>query len=541
MARAPRSSRSTPAAAPRAEPEVAAEKPARRPHVPTLASLTSDVRTLALNAFILATVVLLVPVIAVQFFRNEVIIEPIAVPEVVQAAGLTPEIASKLLADALVALVEEVGRDVTSVNVIPLSQKVDFSIPDSGLSIDSLVYYVRQFFGVAETRIGGEFRCGTPECGTESLVLRLRLTGRDRAVIQLDPRAETPEDAYFEIAATQVLANIDPFVAIAAQADTNPGLAATLARQLIRTRQPQAEFAHNLLGNILGNEENYAAAIDQFRAALAIRPDFTQARLGLGRALTAAGRLEDAEAVYAELNRSAPENAQAAEGLADLRVAQGRAADAMPLYLEAADRDPRTSRYYTKAGRLALESADAQTGVVLLGQALEADPADELALFTLADHHFNSDEFLEAAPVVRAWAGYAPDNPEARRFAAVVERQIENYPAALEQAEAALRLRPGTIELERLRSDILLLLERHEDAIALLEPLVTQFPEDSGLWYDLARHRFALGDKAGALDAYRLVVTTNADPASIDAMMADAFVNALSAELAAEKAVPSIE
>src|SRR5688572_33481830 len=95
---------------PAAKPATVPAAPARDPiTLPEAASLTSDVRTLLVNITILLAIVLVVPVIAVQFLRSQVVIEPIGVPAQLSATGLTAEIAAGRLWDGLEAITAAAG------------------------------------------------------------------------------------------------------------------------------------------------------------------------------------------------------------------------------------------------------------------------------------------------------------------------------------------------------------------------------------------------------------------------------------------------
>ena len=249
------------------------------------AGLSTDVRTLAVNLTILAVIIRVVPVIASQFLREQVLIEPIAVPEALLATGLTPEVAANRLWDGLKEVKEAAGSSKGSVTAIPDSKQVDFSIPDSGLSIDSLIYYVRQFFNAYETRIGGEFRCADPACSPAGITLRLRVVRDDMELLQLPPMGPRAEAEYFRDAAGEVMAVLDPFTAIAADAAAEPKRAQVLARRLIRSGHKDAKWAHNLIGNMLLDDNDIAGAETAYRAALALDPDFPTARTNLGNAL----------------------------------------------------------------------------------------------------------------------------------------------------------------------------------------------------------------------------------------------------------------
>src|SRR5687767_10349318 len=180
---------------PATKPAPAPAAPVRDPiTLPEAAAFTSDVRTLLVNITILVAIVLVVPVIVAQFWRSQVVIEPLTVPQAMVATGLTPEVAAGRLWDGLEAVTDAAGTAKRSVVSIPESAKVDFAIPDSGLSIDALVYYVRQFFNSYETRITGEFRCADASCAPEGQSLRIRVVSNTVELIDMPVRGTRSEE-----------------------------------------------------------------------------------------------------------------------------------------------------------------------------------------------------------------------------------------------------------------------------------------------------------------------------------------------------------
>lgn len=121
-------------------PEKTAAALPRRLHVPTLATLSNDFRTLFINLFLLAIFLVMTPVVGLQFMRSQVIIDAIAVPPALAARGLSADVASNRLWDGLHDAEVMASSSKEGITVLPKSQRVDFSIPDLGISIDSPVY-----------------------------------------------------------------------------------------------------------------------------------------------------------------------------------------------------------------------------------------------------------------------------------------------------------------------------------------------------------------------------------------------------------------
>ena len=72
----------------------------------------------------------------------------------------------------------------------------------------------------------------------------------------------------------------------------NPGAALPMLQGAVKS-DPRSPEAHNFLGSALASLGRTAEAM-KFQAALALRPDYLNARLNLGNALVRAGRLDEA-------------------------------------------------------------------------------------------------------------------------------------------------------------------------------------------------------------------------------------------------------
>jgi tetratricopeptide (TPR) repeat protein len=78
--------------------------------------------------------------------------------------------------------------------------------------------------------------------------------------------------------------------------------------------KPDYAWAHNNLGNALGEQGKLAEAIAEFREGIRIKPDDAAAHYNLGRALREQGKLAEAIAEF----RTARDNVQRGSELAQL-------------------------------------------------------------------------------------------------------------------------------------------------------------------------------------------------------------------------------
>lgn len=151
--------------------------PLRKPrlHSPTLVTFSAAMRTPLLKLCLLVIVVVMVPVVALQFTKAQVIIDTFDLPAALTQRGLAADVVANRLWGWLVEVKAAAASSKEGGEAIPSSQPVDFRIPDFAISIDSLMYYVRQFFHLYQTRISGEFVCADAACAPEGMALRVRV------------------------------------------------------------------------------------------------------------------------------------------------------------------------------------------------------------------------------------------------------------------------------------------------------------------------------------------------------------------------------
>jgi tetratricopeptide (TPR) repeat protein len=502
---------------------------ADRMSLPGLESWSTNVRTVLFNLFFLILVIILLPLLIGQFRRDQVVIEPIAVPEALAARGLTADVAASRIWDGLSDVTRAARTSKETIVALPDNRRVEFSFPDSGVSIESLVFHVRRLFNAYETRIAGEFVCATAECMPETVSLRLRVVRDGVDIIDLPPMGDRTERAYFADAASGILAVLDPFVAIGAAAETEPLKATILARRLIRSHHEDAKWAHNLIGLIRSDAGDATAAMTEFRAAIALDPSFLPARNNLGNALLRAGDLAGARAQFEAVRARDAGNVHASEGFAELALLAGDRATAVRHYLEAAEQDPVDPRYVTKAGRIELAAGRTEEGVILLTRALELDPGYLMAFGELAAMHLAKGDNLAAEKLYRDAADYAPGDPEAQMAHGRILAILKQWEAAVVRLKRAAELDPGNAGYRLQWAVGLQRLGRLDEALAQLLAAEKLAPADPDVQMSMGDVYRDLDRSPEAVAAYRKYL----DLAAADAIMrpvAERFIALLSAK-----------
>lgn len=503
----PRPDEATPATP--SEPEGTKTAPARRLiSLPTVEATSNTVRSLLINFSFFVAFFLLLPALATQLWRNQVVIEPIAVPPALVQMGLTPDVAANRVWDGLKDFEAAADTAKRTFVAVPEGRALDFSIPQSGLSLESVMSQLRQFLNLFETRISGEFVCASPACAPAEMRLRLRVLRGTATVIDLPEMGATESRDYFRLAAESIFSELDPFVSIAALSRTAPDRAVVLARQMVRRRDPAAQWAYNLIGEIEMGRGKHAEALAAFDAAVALDSRLSEAKVNRALALANLGRFDEADAA---LGKAGAMPVEAAKARASVAYMRGDRAAAVKHFLEAARLDPAEPRHLVLAGRTELELGSREPGEAHLKDALAVAPGDPEALEALGNLYYgkygDAPDYAAAATMYGNWAQFDPTNAQAwfslgnarvatREFADAVAA----YDTAMARGETSDRLkvvRAGAIMGMALDGERPL-----GDAIAAFEPLRSAEPPIPTVFLSLGKLYDKSSRPAEALAAF---------------------------------------
>lgn len=499
--------------APAALPPGPAPAPPRRLlSLPSVEAASNTLRAVLLNFSFFAAFFLLLPALATQLWKDQVVIEPISVPPALIQMGLTPEVAANRIWDGLKDFESAADTAKRTFVAVPQGRALDFSIPQSGLSLEAVLSQLRQFLNLFETRISGEFVCATPACVPEQMRLRLRVLRGTATIIDLPEVGAMASRDYFRAAAEDIFSELDPFVSIAALSRAAPDRAVVLARQMVRRRDPDAQWAYNLIGEIEMGRGNHAEALAAFDAAAALDPRLVEARVNRALALAHLGRFDAAGAELQQAGKAGSNRLEVTKALASVAYMQGDRAAAIGHFLEAANLDPGEPRHLVLAGRTELELGDRPAGEAHLMEALAVAPGDPEALEALGNLYYgkfgNPPDFAAAAAMYRNWAQFDPQNAQAwfsLGNALVATRQ---YTEALAAYDTAIARGESGDRLQVVRAGALMGLalagERPlADAIAAFEALGDAEPPVPAVFLSLGKLYDKAGEPVEALAAYR--------------------------------------
>lgn len=206
--------------------------------------------------------------------------------------------------------------------------------------------------------------------------------------------------------------------------------AVTLLRDVVRT-DPAVTDAWFMLGSEAAARQRHADAIEHFRRALALKPDYDLVVRAMAKSFRALGRNADALAGYERLIALDPNNAFARHEMADILIDAKRYDEARRELEAALESAPTLAVARTSLGAVLLQLGDATGAERELRRALETRPDLPLAHFNLA---------------LIAESKGASDAAMAE-YSAELERNPEGYRAAFNLGQLHGRL--GNLEGQR--------------------------------------------------------------------------------------------
>jgi protein O-mannosyl-transferase len=257
----------------------------------------------------------------------------------------------------------------------------------------------------------------------------------------------------------------------------------TLYRTTI-SRNPQSWMAHNNLGVALARMGRTPEAIDEYQAALRIKPDYAEPHNNLSTILSRQpDRMPDAIAEVREALRLKPDYPEALVNLASfLAAAPGRLPDAIATYQAALRLKPDHAEAHNDLGLALLQMPGRLPDAIReLQAAVQLEPDNAQMHDNLAGALVQMPGRLpDAIAEVQAALAIAPDDPQAHDFLGRSLSQMPGrLPDAIAEFEAALRLAPSYVQAHNDLGVVLLYVHsRRADAIAEFRAALALNPND---------------------------------------------------------------
>jgi len=304
------------------------------------------------------------------------------------------------------------------------------------------------------------------------------------------------------------------------------------AEQLCRhvlAKEPNLDYAQQLLGVVLLGAGYTQAAIDSLRRALELNPSPAGYHFNLGAALTRAGDHPAAVASYRAAVERAPEVATMHEALGSALRAAGDSLAAEVEYREAVRLQPTLVTAHNNLGNALQDQKRLDEAAQAFREAVRLQP-------DLAEVHFNLGNCLnEQGRIQEAIAAYQQavrlrdDLTLAWQHLGLALQQVARYPEAADHHRRALELDPNLIEAHVALGVALQLLGNAAEAVPCYRRALALNPESVTAEFNLASALHMVRSLDEAVIHYRRVVTR--DPSHAEAWSGLAMLSVLAGDL----------
>lgn len=302
------------------------------------------------------------------------------------------------------------------------------------------------------------------------------------------------------------------------------------------TREPRRSAALDVdnlirLGLHYGRQKEFARAIREFQMALAAKPAFPPALLGMARVLSWQGHYAQSLKIYDSLLRADPENGDAAAGKAFVLLWSKRAGEAEELFSALLRRFPQDAELADGLRRA--RAALAAASMVTPRTTVAVRRGESLSPSRSARNPKEGDA-LPALAAIPSAPSRCPQNVEYRRQAlsqspddswlslARSLASCRQYGEAIERYRRYLKMRPKATDALLEMAGAMLRSRRTRESIEPFRDLVKLEPTNIDAKLGLAHVLAADGQYAAALSCYDDLLKTRPD--NYDALQGKAFV-----------------
>jgi protein O-mannosyl-transferase len=210
-------------------------------------------------------------------------------------------------------------------------------------------------------------------------------------------------------------------------------------------RNPGCWMADYNLGIVLSDQGEADQAIDHYRRAVALRPDYAEAHYNLGRLLVERGQLDDAIAHYERAAAINPADAEAQNNLGVTLFGIGRGDDAIAHYQKALEIRPDYAEASCNLANALIAKGDFDGAIARYTACLAAIPDQEEAQYNLASALLRKGRTDEAIVEYKKVLQIHPESADAHANLGSAWLAKGRVRDALAEYRQALRISPENL------------------------------------------------------------------------------------------------
>lgn len=233
-------------------------------------------------------------------------------------------------------------------------------------------------------------------------------------------------------------------------------------------------YAYYNLGNVLDEQGNLEAAIEQYQKAIQLNPHDAYAYNNLGNALDEQGNLEAAIEQYQKAIQLNSDAAYVYRNLGNALYNQGNLEAAIDLYQKAIKLNPYDATAHYNLGLVLFNRGNSLFAIEHYRKAIELNPNNAITYYNLGLALFNRGNLQAAIEQYQKAIELDPDNPATYYNLGLALYNRGNLEAAVEQYQKAIELTRGVAIYQNLGL-----------ALAQFHKVIEQNPDNEDAYHNL--------------------------------------------------------
>jgi len=243
-------------------------------------------------------------------------------------------------------------------------------------------------------------------------------------------------------------------------------------------KNPECWVAENNLANALLLSGQTDQAMERFRRAIELKPDYAEAHANWAAALVESDRCGEAIEHYQEAIRLRPDYSQAHNGLGLALAKTSQVKEAIGQYELATQLKPKFADPHINLGALLLAAGNREGAIQHLQRAVQLAAYNATAHSNLGSALLQIGRPTAAIEQFEIALGLNPDLPEAHNLLGAALEGTHHSEQALEHYREAIRVKPDYVEARFNLGHILLAIGRPQEAIPHLQQVVRRSAND---------------------------------------------------------------
>jgi tetratricopeptide (TPR) repeat protein len=276
-------------------------------------------------------------------------------------------------------------------------------------------------------------------------------------------------------------------------------------------KSPQNAVAHNNLGLAYYDIKSLDKAIERYRMAIDLKPDYADAHNNLGIVYNDQGRLEESIREYQITLKLQPNLAQAYNNLGTAYSKQGHFEEAIREYQKTLELQPDNAEAHNNLGNAHSKQGRIEEAIREYRAALELQPDNAEAHYNLGYAYSNQKHFEEAIQEYQKVLELQPGDAETYNNLGIVYNDQGHIEEAIQEYQIALKLQPNLAKAHNNMGLVYSKQGHFEVAIREYQAAIGLEPDYQNAHYNLGQAYTRLGRFEAARKQYQQVLQIKPD------------------------------